>query len=123
VYGGGNVASMPYLASLENKIMQTILKIGTWLTFIVATIAGAIGTLYTLYVFVVASFAFGLMFGLYLGVPLIFDAFLLYMVMKRILDEKWRLDIYKPQVWLPVLVGLPIFVWLNYQYMLSLRGI
>jgi hypothetical protein len=102
--------------------MQTILRTGVWSIYLIAIAVGTICTAYALFIFVAFLLAFGAGFMPFTGSVLAFDAVLLYLVAKYVLSKEWRQNIYRPQIWLPILLGLAGFAWLNYAFVMSFRG-
>lgn len=96
-----------------------------FIAFAIYTFAVVIGlacSALTIYILLVMSLVFGLSFLVLTVVPAVLDMLFLVLIIMLLRYRKWRRYMYKAQVWLPVLLSLPLICWLNYSYAMVWRG-
>jgi hypothetical protein len=90
--------------------------------YLAAIVTAALCSAYSLFVVVVGGFMFGLPFLLYPAIPTLINLGYLLLVIGILGARTWRRHMFKTQVWLPVLLALPLIACGNYMFAESLRG-
>lgn len=105
-----------------DKQLATPLKGLIIAIYVVIIAAGTVCAALSLYVTIIALMFFG-PYALYLLVPTTINLIYLTLAIRRVAKSTWRKNMYKPLVWLPLMLALPLILYGTNIFAMSLIGL